>query len=456
MQVVGVGASAEYSGFQGGVVNIVTKSGSNSIKGGVSYFYGGDALTGNNTPDEEFPYNIDYQRDATFSFGGPIKKDRVWAIGMLELTNNRTSDIGVDPATAPKNHNYKPFGKVTFKLGAHDTGEVQYSDEYFVLPESPDIENPVETIQDEHGRNPIVVARWNRVMGARTFLDVKGGGIYIRDHFDPHTGDFTTPATPTAHRRRKREWLRGDYQADPEPNLDCGRCRTSPTTCCRSHEFKGGVQYSNGTNLANGGLAGGASYSDFNGAPDQATFRETSATIGRVVTTGLFAQDNWTIVPRVTLNLGVRFDHSSGDIPETDKLDPTFQNVIGSYPGVSDVVGYNNWSPRVGTAIKLDDAGKTVVKTSYGRYFARLNTGPFTSIAPGGAVSSTFRYNPATKQYDIPLSTTNPKVNATIDPNLKNEYVDQFYAGIERELMPDLGVNASIYKREKDFIRGFD
>ena len=130
VQVVGVGASAEYSGFQGGVVNIVTKSGSNSIKGGVSYFYGGDALTGNNTPDEEFPYNIDYQRDATFSFGGPIKKDRVWAIGMLELTNNRTSDIGVDPATAPKNHNYKPFGKVTFKLGAHDTGEVQYSDEY--------------------------------------------------------------------------------------------------------------------------------------------------------------------------------------------------------------------------------------------------------------------------------------------------------------------------------------
>ena len=33
VQVVGVGASAEYSGFQGGVVNIVTKSGSNKIVG---------------------------------------------------------------------------------------------------------------------------------------------------------------------------------------------------------------------------------------------------------------------------------------------------------------------------------------------------------------------------------------------------------------------------------------
>src|SRR5204862_6201519 len=121
VQVVGVGASAEYSGFQGGVVNIVTKSGSNKISGAASYFYGGDQLTGSNTPDEEFPYNIDYQRDATFSFGGPLKKDRVWAIGMLELTGDRSSDIGVDPAAAPRNHNYKPFGKVTFKLGAHDT-----------------------------------------------------------------------------------------------------------------------------------------------------------------------------------------------------------------------------------------------------------------------------------------------------------------------------------------------
>src|SRR5262249_37549007 len=151
----------------------------------------------------------------------------------------------------------------------------------------------------------------------------------------------------------------------------------------------------------NGALAGGVSYSDFNGAPDRATFRETSATIGRVMTTGFFVQDNWTPVPRVTLNLGVRFDHSLGDIPETPKLDSSFENVLGTYPGISDVVTYNNWSPRLGTAIKLDNAGKTVVKTSYGRYFSRLNTGLFTAIAPGAAVSNTYGYNSVTKKYDI-------------------------------------------------------
>ena len=97
------------------------------------------------------------------------------------------------------------------------------------------------------------------------------------------------------------------------------------------------------------------------------------------------------------------------------------------------------------------------MKTSYGRYYARLNTGLFTSIAPGGAVSSTYGYNAVTRRYDILQSTTNPKLTATIDPNLKNEYVDQFFVGVERELLPDLGVNASyIVKRERDFIRGRD
>lgn len=459
IQVVGVGASAEYSGFQGGVVNIVTKSGSNDLTGSASYFYGGDALTGNNTPDEEFPYNIDYQRDATFSVGGPLVKDRLWGIGMMELTANRTSDIGVDPETAPKNHNYKPFGKLTFKFGAHDTGEIQYSDEYFVLPESPDIENPVETIQSENGRNPIVVARWNRVLSSRTFLEVKGGGIYIRDRFDPYSGDFLTPGhtdSGTGIASVNTSSV-NSKQTQNQTSISGTLSHVADNFGKGSHELRTGVQYSSGTNLVNGAFAGGVTYSDFNGAPDQATFRDTSAAIGKVVTTGLFVQDNWTIVPKVTLNLGVRYDHSGGSIPETDRLDPAFENVLGSYPGIDDVVGYDNWSPRIGTAIKVDDAGKTVVKVSYGRYYARLNTGLFTAIAPGAAVSNTFRYNTATGKYDTLVSTTNPRLTATVDPDLKNQYVDQVFAGVERELLPDLGINISyIYKHEADFIRGLD
>jgi outer membrane receptor protein involved in Fe transport len=459
VQVVGVGASAEYAGFQGGVVNIITKSGSNQLKGSTNYFYTGGGLVGNNTPSAEFPYHIGYQSDFTFSLGGPIKKDRLWAIGMIELTNNKSSDIGVDPSTAPKNHNYKPFVKVNARPTNADSFEFQFSDEYFRLPESPDILDPVNTIRDEHGRNPIYVGRWTRTFGNKTLFEVKGGGIYIRDHFDPHSGDFTTPGhvdSGTGVASVNTTELH-TQQNQNQTTLSATLTRNADDFIKGSHDFKFGVQYSHGTNLQNQGLTGGASFLDYYGLPYRMTVRTTSSVIGRVRTTGAFAQDNWNVTQRVTLNLGVRFDHAVGDIPSTDQLDPAFSNSVGTYPGKSDVVAFNNASPRLGVAIKLDDAGKTVAKVSYGRYYARLNTGLFTAIAPGGALTQTYNWNPKTGKYDILFNTSDPKQNQTIDPNLTNEYVDQGFIGLERELFPDLGVNVSyIKKKEQNFIRGLD
>ena len=50
MQVKSVGASAEYAGFQGGVINLVLKSGSNQFKGSASFYGIWQGLQGNNTP----------------------------------------------------------------------------------------------------------------------------------------------------------------------------------------------------------------------------------------------------------------------------------------------------------------------------------------------------------------------------------------------------------------------
>jgi outer membrane receptor protein involved in Fe transport len=459
VQVVGIGASAEYSGFQGGVVNIVTKSGGNQIKGSASFFYGGNQLTDNNSPPgEEFPYYIDYQRDLTMSLGGPIKKDRLWVIGLAEFTARRSSEVGTDPAFAPSEHNYKPFVKVNGKLTNNDMFEFQFSDEYFRLPEGIDQLTPVNTVHDEHGRNPIYVGRWTRSFGSKTFLEARGGGIYIRDHFDPHSGDFTTPGhVDNGTGESSVNATNATRQNQNQTTLAATMTHHADAFVTGSHDFKFGAQYSNGMNLQNSSRIGGISYTDYYGLPYQATVSETTATIGRVRTTGAFAQDNWTVTDRLTLNLGIRFDHSLGDIPETDKLDPSFANVVGGYPGISDVVAFDNISPRLGLSVKLDPTGKTVAKASYGRYYARMNTNLFQQISPGGTVSTTYDYNPATKNYDIVFSTSNPKLNQTIDPNLDDEWDDQYFIGLERELLPDLGVNASfVMKKEKNFIRAQD
>jgi hypothetical protein len=89
VQVKAIGASAEYHSFQGGVVNIVTKSGSNEFRGMGSAYVIPGGWVGNNTPNERFPYKIHYNQQATFELGGPIKRDRVWFYGILPTSRGR-------------------------------------------------------------------------------------------------------------------------------------------------------------------------------------------------------------------------------------------------------------------------------------------------------------------------------------------------------------------------------
>src|SRR5690606_41806150 len=52
VEVVQLGASAQYGNVQGAVFNIVTRAGSNALRGDVNFYFQNDALTGRNTTDE--------------------------------------------------------------------------------------------------------------------------------------------------------------------------------------------------------------------------------------------------------------------------------------------------------------------------------------------------------------------------------------------------------------------
>src|SRR5262249_44361593 len=104
--------------------------------------------------------------------------------------------------------------------------------------------------------------------------------------------------------------------------------------------------------------------------------------------------------------------------------------------------------------VRLDKSGRTVFKTNYARLYGKLATGMFNSKSPGNTPSDTERYDAVTGKYDIPVSIVNNQTNFAIDPNLKNQYTDQFYVGIGRQLMAGMGLGASfVVKQEADFIR---
>ena len=120
IQVIGVGAPAEYGNFLGAVFNVVTKSGGNEFHGSANYFYTGDALMGTNIklPDCNPPVGSNSQElptgtacaanllgasstriqeqyyDVTATLGGPIVKDKLWFYGDMQLNHNFYADPG--------------------------------------------------------------------------------------------------------------------------------------------------------------------------------------------------------------------------------------------------------------------------------------------------------------------------------------------------------------------------
>jgi outer membrane receptor protein involved in Fe transport len=316
----------------------------------------------------------------------------------------------------------------------------------------------------EHGHNPVLTSQYTHAFGSATLLEVRAGGIYIRDNFTPYSDDFTTPGrTDQATGFSSVNGQTGSKQFHNRTTVDASIARSASDFIKGSHDFKFGVQTAYATQRTVGIRFGNVSYTDLNAAPYTATFSDPSASGGRIRSAGGYAQDNWTLNDRVTLNLGVRVDRISGDIPELSS-GATLDGISGdasfevpgttTYQGVADLISFNTFSPRAGITFRADRSGKTVVKSSYGRFYGKLATSMFSSMSPGATPTTTLQWNAATGRYDRPFTFVDNKINFSVDPNLENQYTDQLFLGLERQLAANTGVNVSfVWKEESGFIR---
>ena len=115
----------------------------------------------------------------------------------------------------------------------------------------------------------------------------------------------------------------------------------------------------------------------------QRTLQQPANSGGRFITAAVFVSDAVRLGSRVTINPGLRFDHSraiSQDVPEYDLL---VQETGRTIEGRGTVDTWNIVSPRVGVVIKLDTDGRTMLRANAGRFSQGMLTGEIAAIHPG-------------------------------------------------------------------------
>ena len=452
MDVIVSGAPAEYGNFQGMVVNLVSKTGSNTFSGNLNFYYRANWLTGNNTPDEEFPFYRDKYNEITGTLGGPIIKDKLWFFFAGQYADDTSVGVGADPSFGAGLYRSRTmFWRFDWQINKNNKLTLSCDFDDYRWEDTPDAFYPYETVSSEDSSNPLPSATWTSILSPNTFFEIKYAGWWVTLISEAADGDRVTPMRYDAYTGMysgNASWW-GDWPQH-QHQVQGSVSHFAEDFLGGDHEFKFGVIYNNSYAGWKWGYNSNMYYYDWDGYPYYAFFMNPEEYGGVLNRISSFLDDSWSVSDRLTLNLGVRFDHTRGGYPELSKLDET-ANPIETLPADMDLLKWDTWSPRLGLVYQLTGDRKTIFKASYGRYYGHMLMRDFYQSAPSRGERSWWLYNWNTGKYDILTELIDPIADRGMDRNIKNPYSDQFSAGIEREIFTDFSLSLTgIYKESKN------
>jgi len=160
--------------------------------------------------------------------------------------------------------------------------------------------------------------------------------------------------------------------------------------------------------------------------------------------TGIFAQDNWKVSPRLTLELGMRWDYEA--LPPADPNLTTATGNFNPYPGLTNNPSdKTNFGPRFGFSYDLTGKGNTVLRGGYGIYYGRITNGNLLQVrlntgSPNGQITPGWKTSTGGAPQFPNIVTTSPSAAVCTDavgvttcptsyflaPNLRNPEVQEY------------------------------
>lgn len=468
VEIIGIGAPAEFGNATGGVFNIVTKKGGDSFSGTANYFYQSDGLTWpsvyassatgaevSSGDANAFAFQRDNYGDITATLGGPIVEGRAWFMMGGQYSRDSSWEAGNDPAaaTADRSENDKLSLRVTARVT--DRNEVflngHVEDWAGIGGSSPNVAASAAFV--ERGRNYAGAAGLTSTISSNTLFEARYAGWWASDIHDSPTGSFEMPfinydATPieTFEGGVSYPW---DYTTYSN-QFNAKMTHYAEDFLGAQHDFRFGVQIAQG--VAETAVAAGpnGAYQYQSGGVRYQVIQEPYRYGGISRDNGFFVDDTVTVNDRLTLNLGLRLDLNRGEIPEYDLLgipeggeESIFEAinavpVEGKAPGAPDIVKWNLLSPRIGFTFRTDDEGRSAVKGFFGVHYDQNVIGNWDAPAPGVTPTRAYVLNDDGSLGKLSWETTGSDL--TQPDNLLAPRSFHYTVSYEREI----GANASV------------
>jgi hypothetical protein len=467
---------AEFGEATGGLVQVVTKSGTNQFHGTAFEFFRDTSLNARGVFEGVKP---DYRRHQYGgSLGGPIMKDKMHFFFSIERTQEDsfyTVSTGLPQFYSSVEGTFGSPLRRTLVLGRYDW-QLSNSQSLFVRWAQEQEHTTCSGCgggtasaagfdQDTPRRSLVAGHTW--IMGPSRLNDFRfqfaAGGYYIAPDgtqiwHDP--GSFPADRINRLQRTYSFPSLTWGSSFDEVSNESRWEFRDTFGINSGKHSWKFGADYSympyfeenTGNPLGSYTFSKDQLFNPSNPATIAAltgavTFAASIPPIHTDKPTqygGIFAQDEWRIRRNLTLNLGLRYERLYGCCNED--LNTSIFPVTIPYINVGKRGDWNNLGPRFGLAWDLRSNGKTVVRAGYGIYYGHTRVLGNLSEYRNFQQFSVSITNPA---YPDPYQGKDPKTfitsaptNVTIDSNDYRQPMAQNYnVGVGHQLTNTLALN---------------